>query len=411
MLEDHLKSLPPCGRLRASIVAPYIDAFADWLARRRYSPLMIDQRLRSLAAWAGWMEAHGLTVADTEIGVRRLAEELAAGRVRYAPGPNNASRVAAGHFLAFLREQKVVPVSAAEPSPAERLPIIGEFRQWTTQNRGLRASSLDQYQRVVVDLIEGLGEDATAYNAASLRAFVLDRTKGYGIWHARLLTTSIRAYLRFLAATGRCAATLTGAIPRYAAWKLSSTPRFLEAADVEKVLAGCRLDWRAGRRDRAVLLLLARLGLRAGDVSELHLEDIDWKNGRFAVAGKARRSDWLPLPQDVGDAILEWLRDRPRIATTHVFTRVLAPFAPLRRGSVTHIVDYALRRAGVDAPVHGAHLFRHSAATAMLRAGVSLAGVGAVLRHRSPSTTAHYAKVDFGLLEEIAQPWPEVSPC
>ena len=161
-----------------------------------------------------------------------------------------------------------------------------------------------------------------------------------------------------------------------------------------------------------MLLLLSRLGLRAGDVSGLRLEDIDWTNGRFAISGKNRRSEWLPLPQDVGDAILDWLReDRPSIATTHVFTRVHAPFAPMRRGSVTNIVIYALRRAGIAAPVHGAHLFRHSAATAMLRAGASLAGVGAVLRHKSPSTTAHYAKVDFGLLGEIAQPWPEVAPC
>lgn len=413
MLEDHIKSPVTQRRLRASLVAPYVDAFADWLARRSHTPITITMRLRSLASWAAWMEARGLGLVDTEAGMQRLAAELsAAGRVRHARGPNDDSRVAARHFLAFLREQGVVPGPAITPLLADRWPIIAEFRQWMGRNRGLQDSSLNHYQRVVTDLVGFLGEEPGSYDAASLRAFVLDRAKNHTICHAKHLATSIRAYLRFLVATGRCATTLADAIPRYAAWKLSSTPRFLDSADVEKVIASCRLDWRAGRRDRAVLLLLARLGLRAGDVSGLRLEDIDWKNGRIAVAGKNRRSEWLPLPQDVGDAILDWLReDRPKIATTQVFTRVHAPFAPLRRGSVTNLVIYALRRAGVAAPVKGAHLFRHSAATAMLRAGASLAGVGAVLRHQSPSTTAHYAKVDFGLLGEVAQAWPEVVPC
>ena len=140
--------------------------------------------------------------------------------------------------------------------------------------------------------------------------------------------------------------------------------------------------------------------------------DIDWSNGRVAVHGKGYQQEWLPLPQDVGDALLQYVREgRPALQVDRVFTRVSAPLGPLTRSAVSYITRSALRRAGIKAPVNGAHLLRHSAATAMLRQGASLAAVGAVLRHRSPSTTAHYAKVDFDLLREIAQPWPEVATC
>ena len=222
----------------------------------------------------------------------------------------------------------------------------------------------------------------------------------------------MRAFLRFLAATGQCPDGLLHAVPRYANWQLASTPRYLEPKDVEKVIGACRGDDALGARDRAVVLLLARLGLRASEVAGLTFDDVDWQNGRIAVCGKGRRQEWLPLPQEIGDAIVVFLRlGRPTLQVPQVFTTILAPHRPMTRAAVTHVVRSALRRAGITAPINGAHVLRHSAATAMLRNGASLAGVGAVLRHRSPRTTAHYAKVDFGLLSEIAQPWPEVSSC
>ena len=178
------------------------------------------------------------------------------------------------------------------------------------------------------------------------------------------------------------------------------------------MIGACSDKNAVGARDRAVILLLARLGLRASEVAELTFDDIDWNNGRIVVCGKGRRREWLPLPQQIGDAIIGYLRrGRPPLQVPQVFTSVLAPHRPMTRFAVTHVVRSALRRAGVKAPLSGAHLLRHSAATAMLRKGATLAGVAAVLRHRSPRTTAHYAKIDFGLLGEIAQPWPEVPSC
>ncbi|RPI05051.1 MAG: integrase, partial [Zetaproteobacteria bacterium] len=186
---------------------------------------------------------------------------------------------------------------------------------------------------------------------------------------------------------------------------------FLAPAEVDRLLAACPHD-PAGLRDRAILLLLARLGLRASEVAGLQFGDIDWRTGRLAVCGKGRRAEWLPLPQAVGAALLRYLRRaRPPWPGPTVFATVKAPWHALTRQAVSAIVVTALRRAGVEAPVHGAHLLRHSAATAMLRQGASLAGIAAVLRHRSPRTTVHYAKVDFALLAEIAQPWPGGAGC
>jgi integrase/recombinase XerD len=201
------------------------------------------------------------------------------------------------------------------------------------------------------------------------------------------------------------------AIPGFASWRLASVPRFLVAEDVERVIDSCN-GHVFELRDRAVLLLLARLALRASEVARLKFSDFDWRNSEISICGKSRRQESLPLPQEVGNAILLYLNEgRPSLHVPEVFTTVLAPFHPLTRAAVTHIVRAALRRAGIKAPINGAHVLRHSAATTMLREGASLAGVGAVLRHRDPMTTAHYAKVDFGLLSEIAQPWPEASSC
>jgi len=201
------------------------------------------------------------------------------------------------------------------------------------------------------------------------------------------------------------------AIPGFASWYLSSVPRFLAAEDVERLIASCPTDAN-GLRDRAVLLLLARLGLRASEVAQLKFADIDWAGGQLTVSGKGRRQEQLPLPHEVGAALLRYLRrSRPPLPLPEVFTSIVAPLRPLSRAAVTHIVRAALRRTGIKAPINGAHLLRHSAASAMLRQGASLAGIGAVLRHRSLRTTVHYAKVDFDLLSEIAQPWPEAPSC
>ena len=412
MLETHLSSSITRQRLRTGAAAEHIDAFADWLHLNGYKPTSIDNGLTSLAAWTDWMLTAGFTAHDLLPGFEAcklvVSKEQ---RIRYSRGPNQQSITAASLFIRFLRLRGELPQPVAGPSATEQWPILGEFRSWMRAHRGLTETTLDVYQGILVGLLDAVGDDTRAYSPEALRAFVLDRARPHGIERAKSIVVAVRAFMRFLGATGRCPAGMEYAIPGFASWRLSSVPRFLAAEDVERVVDSC-----TGHvfelRDRAVLLLLARLALRASEVAQLKFSDIDWHKGEIIVCGKGRRQESLPLPQEVGDAILRYVNEgRPSLQAPEVFTTVLAPYHALTRAAVTHIVRAALRRAGIKAPINGAHVLRHSAATTMLREGASLAGVGAVLRHRDPMTTAHYAKVDFGLLSEIAQPWPGASSC
>ena len=412
MLETHLSSSITRQRLRTGAAAEHIDAFADWLHLNGYKPTSIDNCLTSLAAWTDWMLTAGFTAHDLLSGFEAcklvVSKEQ---RIRYSRGPNQQSITAASLFIRFLRLRGELPQPVTEPSAAEHWPILGEFRSWIGAHRGLTETTLDVYQGILVGLLDAVGDDTRAYSAEGLRTFVLDRARPHGIDRAKSIVVAVRAFMRFLGATGRCPAGMEYALPGFASWRLSSVPRFLATEDVERVVASC-----TGHvfelRDRAVLLLLARLALRASEVAQLKLSDIDWHKSEISVCGKGRRHEPLPLPQEVGNAILLYMNEgRPSLHAPEVFTTVLAPFHPITRAAVTHVVRAALRRAGIKAPINGAHVLRHSAATTMLREGASLAGVGAVLRHRDPMTTAHYAKVDFGLLSEIAQPWPGASPC
>jgi site-specific recombinase XerD len=208
-----------------------------------------------------------------------------------------------------------------------------------------------------------------------------------------------------------CRAALADALPTIARWRLSALPRYLSAQEVDRVIAACDLTTPLGLRDRAIILLLSRLGLRASDVAGLMFADLDWETATICVCGKGRRATRLPLPQDVGDAILEYLRGgRPSFPTDRIFLRGQPPLGPITSATVSSLVRRALRTAGVETPCRGAHVLRHSAAVAMLREGASLEKLRLILRHRDPETTMLYAKVDIDVLRTIAQPWPEVAP-
>lgn len=221
-------------------------------------------------------------------------------------------------------------------------------------------------------------------------------------------------YLRFLASVGLCRPGLDLAVPTVAHWRLSALPRYLVEDDIQRIVDSCDLETDTGVRDHAILLLLARLGLRGGDIVNLRLDDIDSHSAQLLLRGKSRREVRLPLPQDAGDALLEYLvRIRPPTPVDQVFLRMNAPWRPFATSAtVCSIVGFALYRAGIDKPPSkGANLLRHSVATSMLRGGATLDAIGTVLRHRSSQTTAHYAKVDVVLLRQIAQPWPGGASC
>ncbi|MGD0778011.1 MAG: site-specific integrase [Candidatus Solibacter sp.] len=284
------------------------------------------------------------------------------------------------------------------------------FCEWFRAHRGVKDPTLRQYARGATDLLRTLGEDIGQWNAQAVREFLLERASRCGIPTTQALITSLRAFLRFLNFRGEFRDDLALAIPAVAYWRLARLPRCLSAEEVNRLIAACDGTALRRLRDRAIILMLVRLGLRSGDVARLRLIDIDWNNGTLQVIGKGRYQVRLPLPQDVGDALLRYLECRPaNVDTDHVFIRSNAPRRPFASGDgVSSVVKHALNRANIDAPAKGAHLLRHTAATEMLRNGVPLEQAGLVLRHRSIDMTAYYAKADVALLKQVAQPWPEV---
>jgi site-specific recombinase XerD len=278
--------------------------------------------------------------------------------------------------------------------------------------RGVTETTLRGYRPALRRLLATLGDQPEQYTATQLRQWVLDYTSGHRPPQARTTVTVLRMFLRFLIAQGCCHPELLLAIPTIAGWRRASLPSYLSAKEIEQVLDTCDCTSTIGARDRAVLLLLARLGLRAGDVAALQLNDIDWEQGLLRVSGKNRRQASLPLSQDAGEALLHYLTGhRPRVDTNHVFITVIAPFVPFSRWTVGTITARAIRRSRIDAPSYGAHLLRHSAATAMLRQGASMEAIGAVLRHASIEATHVYTKVDVDLLDQVVMPWLEVESC
>jgi site-specific recombinase XerD len=326
--------------------------------------------------------------------------------------PFTSSRVALTRWLTLLREQNVVP----PPTPRTLLPgeqVANDNDHYLDQQRGLSARTRTTYRPLVFRfLTDKFGDgpiDLRRLCASDLIECVRNYIKGRSRRRAWLMATALRSFLRYARYRGDIVTDLAVHVPAVAGGPATSPPRSLPSGQVEQILEHCPQDTAVGRRDYAILLLLARLGLRASEVIELRLDDLDWDAGNLRIRGKCNRLDQLPLPKDVGTAIAAYLKhDRPRPTKfRHVFLLVNAPLSGFKQSSSVHlIVKQALARAGVDSPRKGAHLFRHSLACEMLRRGRSLGDIGEILRHRNPDTTAIYAKVDFSTLRPLAFPWP-----
>jgi site-specific recombinase XerD len=417
MITSYFEAPHTLRRLRAPKACIHIDSFAECLARAGYRRWTVRGYLRAAAHFARWADTRGLTPGEfDECAVTRFRDQhLPRCRCIKRNDGKFADAVAgATIFVTHLRDLGVARpavVRAAEPVP----PLIAAFGMWMSVHRGATSSTIAVYTRALRDVLPVIGEDAAAYTPSALRSFVIDHARGRGRGARKTILSALRAFVRFLIATGQCPIGLDNAVPAMAHWRLASLPRHLDAASVERVISVSTSRGESAQqlRDHAVVLLLARLGLRAGDVAALRLDDIDWKGGSLLVRGKGRRESRLPLPTDVGNALAAYIQHgRTEHSDRRVFLRVRAPHRPFASYvAVSDIARRALRHAGVASPQKGAHVFRHSAATAMLRAGSSLETIGAVLRHRSPQTTLHYAKVDVSSLAAIAQAWPEVTSC
>jgi len=361
------------------------------------------------------MEVRGIALGNLDEGVLGVFRGHLAGCrcVRRNTGRLEYCRSGSNRFLRWAREKRVVRAAPGESVP----PLIQDFETWMLRHRNVAAATLSECYRLQLRrFLDAVGTEPGSYDAAGIRSFVLAQSQRTGPSRAKQAVTAVRMLLRYLAVTGRCAPELVDALPTVAHWRLGPLPRYLPAELMDQIVESCDPDTPVGRRDRAALLLITRLGLRAGDVAALRLDDIDWSSATIAVFGKGRRETRLPLPQEVGDAILAWLSDgRPQVDGDHVFVSVRAPVGPLHRASVKGIAARAAQRVaqrtGASIPHVGTHVLRHSVATTLLRQGVSLPAIGALLRHRSLETTTIYAKVDLELLATVVRPWPEeVSP-
>jgi integrase/recombinase XerD len=376
----------------------------------------------TVAAYSDSVRHFGAWLSRVEVGPAQIDDQIVARFARHrcrCPGIRKHRRLSVKYitrvrrFVAFLAREGIITPSLSTPTPTVNHRVVA-FQTWLREHRGLSERTIDRNGRMMMRLLPALGDDPASYDASLVRRVILEEVRRSSVPYVKTMTTALRGYLNFLAAHGECHPWLGRAIPAVPQWRLSALPRYLSADEVERLIAFCDLDKPHGVRDRAILLLLARLGLRAGDILDMRLEDIAWTDGTLRVRGKSRREVRLPLPQDAGDALLVYLENvRPRVACEHVFLRSSAPYrAFTTSSSVSCVVDLALRRAGIrNAPTRGANLLRHSAATSMLRAGATLDAVGTVLRHRSANTTAHYAKVDVVMLRQVVQPWPGSVSC
>lgn len=387
----------------------YIASFSKWASEQGYALCSLRRRVRIAAGFSRWL-------AEKAIHLRSVSTEHCARYLRYRARRlriRAGDATALGQLLDFLRQRGVIP---AEKIPLPRLSSVERcaqgFERYLREERILATATIVNYVPFIRDFLKDrFGNGPVRLSrlcAGDVVRFVQRRAPRLHLKRAKLLTTALRSFLQYARYRGAVQLDLAAAVPPVACWSMSSIPRAIAPDQVRRLLAQIDRHTMVGRRDYAILLLLARLGLRSSEVAFLELEDIDWQAGSLSVRGKAGRRIQLPLPAEVGEAIVAYLRQgRPPSTSRCVFLRVRAPnrgfLGPCAVGS---IVRHALQRAGVDAPTTGAHQFRQGLATEMLRRGASLSEIGELLGHRSPETTKIYTKVDLEALRTLALPWP-----
>lgn len=385
-------------------LGPYVAGYQAWLAGRGYTPLTVRNMLKDVGHVGVWMSRAGLVTGqlDEDAMVVFLAARRAGGAARVA------GLRAMRPLLSYLREVGVTP--AARPAPSPLGALLGEYRTWMVQERGLAASTVLRYQNTAARFLEQHAVVDGMLNVAGLtgadvNVFLLGECGRVSVGSAKGRVGELRAVLRFLHLQGLTPLRLGNAVPPVGGWRLATLPPTMNTSDVQLLLDGCDRGTDVGVRDFAIMLLVARLGLRSIEIARLELGDIDWRGGELVVRRKARRRDRLPLPAEVGDALVAYLmRDRVPAGARRLFLTCRAPRGPIRADLVGDVVERACRRVGL--PPVGAHRLRHALAAELLRRGAGLVAISQVLRHQDLATTALYAKVDLHTLRQVAQPWP-----
>jgi site-specific recombinase XerD len=400
--DDFALSRPPEGP-----VASYVIPFAQWLVDRGYGLVSTRNQVLMAAGFSKWLRQKGIELSD--IGGDHPGRYL----LDRAQRPKLGDNAALQHLLVFLRSHNAIAEEIEadhNPSPVEQHVLA--YEQYLQDARGLSRQTIINYRPVVRDLLNFRLSDGevslTQLRAVDVTNFVQKRISRLNMRRAKIMTTALRSFLSYARYCGDITSDLAAAVPIVANWSLSSIPRAIGRDEVARLLASIDRDTPVGCRDYAMILALARLGLRSSELVSLELDDINWVAGKIRVRGKNGQRNDLPLPADVGEAVADYLRkSRPRNANRRVFLRDKAPIRGFKGPSgLGSIIRRSLRRAGIDSPTKGTHQFRHSLASEMLRGGASLGEIGQVLGHRHVQTTAIYAKVDLDALRTLALPWP-----
>ena len=410
MPTDSFERFETDQRLRDSPLASHLAPFASSLVESGYAKSTIQAKAGLLASFGDWLVRQRLLVTDLDerVAERFIANKRRKGRV------HRGERETLLQFLDHLRHRDVIPrpTPACDDSPLAA--ILKRYEQHLRSERGLAPATIINYLPCIRKfLIERFRREpflVREVRSSDISAFVLRHAPNMSPRRAQLVAAAFRSFFRFLFQNGELPVNLALSVPSVADRRLATIPKYLRPDQVEHVLGTCDLQTATGRRDHAILLLLARLGLRAGEIVSLQLDDIDWRAGEFLIRGKGLIHDRMPLPVDVGAALASYLRtDRPPCRTRRVFVCMKAPRSGFAGPStLTTIVRRALDRADLHPAMRGAHVLRHSLATTMLRSGASMSEIGEILRHRTPSTTEIYAKLDFDGLRSLAHPWPGI---
>jgi site-specific recombinase XerD len=401
---ERLFSEDRCQHLLAGPMGPHVDLLAERLTEQRYSDSQSRKLIRTASVYSDWLAAKGLRPEDagraelrTYLSTRRRTP---AGRL-----PEGAIGLAR---LAALLKDKGIFCKSNPASPAD--PWLQRFQEHLTNVRGVSSSTQVSYRRYVRPMIlgicEGAGPNWSLLTPAYITAFVLQKTSEARALKGRIVS-AVRAFLRFLISNGIVPPQLVRAIPRIRRWRYAELPKRLSADDLTAVLSACHSSANGSRRDRAFVALLARLGVRSGELRHLHLEDIDWNAGLLHIRqSKTGRGRTLPLPKDAGTLLAEYIRhERPDTPYREIFITSMTPRRPLHECSTTTFVKVFLQKLGLDGPGRGCHSFRHTAATMMVQNGASMKDVADVLGHRSLATTGIYVKLDEPSLRDVALPW------
>lgn len=408
-MKSHFQSdLPKLDRYRCGPLGPHLRSFADWLSEQGYPRQTGIQKLRLFAFLSRWLERKKISLQQLD---EQRIEQFRKTQRKQLRRQRQVQHTLT-QLLHHLRRLRVVPDQQPPQaeSPTDRL--MHDYGRFLAQERGLSQVTLNNYLPTVRRfLLHAFGTSTLPLDqlgASTINGFILRDKSTFSPKRVQLTTSALRSFLGFLYLRGQLAVPLAAAVPTVATWRLSELPQFLEPGQVQEILQSCDRSSPSGRRDYAALLLLARLGLRGGELVHLCLEDINWSSGEVLVRGKSSREDRMPLPPDVGRALAMYLqKDRPPCSSRRVFIRIKAPHVGFSSSvAVCDIVRRALQRAHLQPGRKGAHLLRHSLATQMLRGGASLTQIGQILRHQLPQTTEIYAKVDLTALRAVAQPWP-----